>query len=80
MLIQNNGLSVCGATPQKVVPLIAAQISDRDNSVRSAALNTLVMVYGNVGDQVYKLVGQVRWCPDPWGGAQTHVVLCLAAC
>ena len=28
LLIQNNGLSVCGATPQKVVPLIAAQISN----------------------------------------------------
>lgn len=59
LLIQNNGLSVCGSTPQKVVPLIAAQISDRDNAVRSAALNTLVMVYGNVGDQVYKLAGQL---------------------
>ena len=60
LLIQNNGLSVCGGTPQKVVPLIASQISDRDNAVRSSALNTLVVVYGNVGDQVYNLVGQVR--------------------
>ena len=64
LLIQNNGLSVCGTAPQKVIPLIAAQISDRDNAVRSAALNTLVMVYGNVGDQVYKLAGQVM-CPAP---------------
>ncbi|KAL5502403.1 hypothetical protein EMCRGX_G009173 [Ephydatia muelleri] len=37
----------------------AAQISDRDNAVSSAALNNLVMVYCNVGDQVYKLAGQL---------------------
>ncbi|KAL5502406.1 hypothetical protein EMCRGX_G009176 [Ephydatia muelleri] len=37
----------------------AAQISDRDNAVRTASLNTLVMVYDNVGDQVYKLAGQL---------------------
>ena len=34
---------ICGPQPQKTVPLIASQISDRDNAVRSAALNTMVI-------------------------------------
>lgn len=50
---------VCGGSPQKTVPLIAAQISDRDNTVRTAALNTMVIVQGNVGDGVYKFTSQV---------------------
>ena len=50
---------VCGSQPQKTVPLVAAQISDRDNAVRSAALNTMVVVYGNVGEGVFKFTTQV---------------------
>ena len=50
---------VCGSQPQKTVPLMAAQISDRDNAVRSAALNAMVVVYGNVGEGVFKFTTQV---------------------
>jgi len=50
---------VCGSQPQKTVPLVAAQISDRDNAVRSAALNAMVVVYGNVGEGVFKFTTQV---------------------
>ena len=62
VLIQNNGMIVCGPQPQKTVPLMAAQISDRDNTVRSAALNTLVVVYNNMGEAVYKYTSQVSLC------------------
>ena len=60
--MQNNGMLVCGANPGKAVPLMAAQISDRDNAVRSAAINALVVVYNHVGDEVYKFTTQVREC------------------
>ena len=53
-------MTICGAQPQKTVPLIASQISDRDNAVRSAALNAMVVVYGNVGDGVFKFTSKVR--------------------
>ena len=59
-LIQYNGMSVCGTQPQKTVPVIAHQITDRDNTVRSAALNAMVIVYGNTGEGVYKFTAQVR--------------------
>ncbi len=54
--MQNNGMAVCGSQPQKSLPLLAAQISDRDNAVRSAALNAMVTIYGNVGGTVYMYV------------------------
>ena len=60
VLIQNNGMVVCGPSPQKTVPLIAAQISDRDNTVRTAALNTFVIIHGNVGEAVYKFTSQAQ--------------------
>ncbi len=50
---------VCGSQPQKSLPIVAAQISDRDNTVRSAALNTMVTVYGNTGEAVYKFTSQL---------------------
>ena len=50
---------MCQPTPQKAVQVIAQQISDRDTNVRNAALNTLVIVYDNIGDTVYKYAGQV---------------------
>lgn len=58
-LIQYNGMVVCGSQPQKTLPFIAHQITDRDNTVRSAALNTMVVVYGNTGEGVYKFTSQV---------------------
>ncbi len=62
ILIQNNGMIVCGPQLQKTLPLLAGQISDRDNTVRSAALNTMVVVYSNMGETVYKYTNQVRVC------------------
>ena len=59
LLIQNNGMVVCHPTPQKATQVIAQQISDRDTNVRNAALNTLVIVYDNIGETVYKYAGQV---------------------
>ena len=50
---------VCQPTPQKAVQVIAQPISDRDTNVRNAALNTLVVVYDNIGENVYKYAGQV---------------------
>ena len=37
-----------------MLPIITGQIADWDNAVRSAALNTMVIVYGNIGETVYK--------------------------
>ena len=51
---------ICQPSPQETLPLIAAQITDRDNAVRSAALNTMVVVYSNVGEGVYKFTSQVN--------------------
>ena len=59
ILVRDNGMVICGPQPQKTVPLIASQISDRDNAVRSAALNAMVIVYGNVGDAVFKFTSKV---------------------
>lgn len=47
-------------TPAACLKEVAKQISDRDNSVRNAALNCVVQAYNIVGEKVYKLVGNVR--------------------
>ena len=65
ILVRDNGMVICGPQPQKTVPLIASQISDRDNAVRSAALNTMVVVYGNVGDAVFKFTSKVHFFQPP---------------
>ena len=39
--------------------IVAQQISDRDNSVRSAALNTLVLGHSIIGEPIYKYIGRV---------------------
>ena len=46
--------------PNVNIKEIAKQISDRDNGVRSAALNTITIAYQIVGDQVYKLIGRLN--------------------
>ena len=43
--------------PAKVLKAVATQIADRDNGVRSAALDVVVCVHGLIGDDVYKLMG-----------------------
>lgn len=54
-------MNVCQPTPAKALKEIAIHIGDRDTSVRNAALNTVVAVYNVCGEQVYKLIGNVRY-------------------
>ncbi|XP_046394021.1 protein mini spindles [Ischnura elegans] len=58
-LIENYGISVCQPTPAAALKEVAKQISDRDNSVRNAALNCVVRAYFLEGERVYKMVGQI---------------------
>ena len=46
-------------SPFLLLQEIGKQIGDRDNSVRNAALNTVVAAYAIVGDQVYKFMGRL---------------------
>ena len=57
-LINKYGIEVCQPSP-KVLKDIAAQIADRDNAVRSAALNCIVAAYNIIGDTVHKHIGRV---------------------
>ncbi|XP_071809133.1 cytoskeleton-associated protein 5-A-like isoform X2 [Asterias amurensis] len=59
-LIESYGMNVCQPSPPKAMKEIAGQIADRDNSVRSAALNTLVQGYQAVGEEIYKYVGHLN--------------------
>ncbi len=54
-------MMVCQPSPQKSIPIIAKQITDRDNTVRSAAMNTMVFVHAYVGEGVYKFTTQVQF-------------------
>ncbi|MCL4126150.1 UNVERIFIED_CONTAM: hypothetical protein GTU68_000578, partial [Idotea baltica] len=58
-LIEGYGMSVCQPSPAAALKEVAKQISDRDNSVRNAALNCLLQVYFRQGEKVYKLIGQI---------------------
>ena len=62
-LINKCGIEVCQPSP-KVLKEIAAQIADRDNGVRSAALNCIVAAYNIVGNTVYKYIGKVELIPE----------------
>lgn len=53
-------MNVCQPTPAKALKEIAIHIGDRDTTVRNAALNTVVAAYNTCGDQVFKLIGNVR--------------------
>ncbi|KRF82972.1 protein mini spindles isoform X3 [Drosophila virilis] len=59
-LIENYGLGICQPSQQVALKEIARQISDRDNSVRNAALNCIVMAYFLAGEKIYKLIGQLN--------------------
>lgn len=59
-LIETYGTGACQPTPQHALKEIARQISDRDNSVRSAALNCIVRAYEILGDKVYKMIGNLN--------------------
>ena len=58
-LIEVYGVNVCQPSPAQALKIIAQQISDRDNNVRTAALNTIVSAYCILGDTVYKYIGNV---------------------
>ncbi|XP_022781710.1 cytoskeleton-associated protein 5-like [Stylophora pistillata] len=59
-LIQVFGMNVCQPTPPKALAAIAAQIGDRDNGVRNAALNAVVEAYFLVGEKTcYKYCSQL---------------------
>ena len=53
-------MNVCQPTPAKALKDIAVHIGYRDTTVRNAALNTVVAAYNVCGDQVFKLIGNVR--------------------
>lgn len=59
-LIETYSISVCQPSPQLALKEIARHISDRDNSVRNAALNCVVQAYFLVDEKIYKLVGQLN--------------------
>ncbi|XP_044737477.1 protein mini spindles isoform X3 [Chrysoperla carnea] len=59
LLIKSFGMQICQPSTTAALREIAKQISDRDNSVRNAALNVFVNVYRIEGENVYKLIGQV---------------------
>lgn len=59
-LIDTNGISVCQPTPPAALKIIAQQIADRDNSVRSAALNAIVVAHHLIGENVFKHIGMVN--------------------
>lgn len=59
-LIETYSISVCQPSPQLALKEIAKHISDRDNSVRNAALNCVVQAYFLVGEKIYKLVGNLN--------------------
>ncbi|XP_017091916.2 protein mini spindles isoform X2 [Drosophila bipectinata] len=56
-LIESYGMNIC---PPAAVREIARQISDRDNSVRSAALNCVVQIFFIAGEKTYKMIGQLN--------------------
>ncbi|CAG9832269.1 unnamed protein product [Diabrotica balteata] len=58
-IIEDFGITVCMPTPMACLKEVAKQISDRDNSVRNAALNCVLQAYNIVGEKVYKLVGNI---------------------
>lgn len=58
-LIESYGLTACQPSPQVALKEIAKHISDRDNSVRNAALNSVVKAYFLAGDNIYKLIGNL---------------------
>uniref|UniRef100_A0A1A9W8C3 TOG domain-containing protein n=1 Tax=Glossina brevipalpis TaxID=37001 RepID=A0A1A9W8C3_9MUSC len=59
-MIENYGLTVCQPSQQIALKEIARHISDRDNSVRNAALNCVVQAYFLAGEKIYKLIGQLN--------------------
>ncbi|XP_045478875.1 protein mini spindles isoform X2 [Harmonia axyridis] len=58
-MIELDGITICVPSPTACLKEVAKQISDRDNSVRNAALNCAVQAYLIVGEKIYKMVGNI---------------------
>ncbi|KAL3267282.1 hypothetical protein HHI36_011413 [Cryptolaemus montrouzieri] len=58
-MIELDGITICYPSPAACLKEVAKQISDRDNSVRNAALNCVVQAYLIVGEKVFKMVGNI---------------------
>uniref|UniRef100_A0A5S6QMP4 TOG domain-containing protein n=1 Tax=Trichuris muris TaxID=70415 RepID=A0A5S6QMP4_TRIMR len=58
-MIEAYGISIC-ASPQVTLKTVAQFISDRDNSVRNAALNALVSAHMHIGEKLYKFVSPLN--------------------
>ncbi|XP_044749386.1 protein mini spindles isoform X2 [Coccinella septempunctata] len=58
-MIELDGITICVPSPAACLKEVAKQISDRDNSVRNAALNCVVQAYLIVGEKVFKMVGNI---------------------
>ena len=76
-LMERHTVNVCQPSVPKAISNLASHISDRDNSVRSAALNSLVTAYVQLGESVFfKHVGSVSCLVHPF-----HSTLpCLHTC
>jgi len=57
-LIRHHGMSIL-QTPAACLKEMAKSISDRDNSVRNGAINAIIEAYYQVGEGMYKMVGNL---------------------
>ncbi|OON18339.1 HEAT repeat protein, partial [Opisthorchis viverrini] len=58
-LIERFGVNVCQPSVPVALKTISQQIGDRDSGVRTAALNSLVSAYALVGEQLWKIIGNL---------------------
>lgn len=58
-LIERYGINVCQPSPATALKEVARHIGDRDNSVRSAALNCIVQAHFLIGERVLKMIGNL---------------------
>ena len=54
-MIARAGMSILGQPKQQLLKEIAAHISDKDQTVRSSAMNCLVEVHKFIGDEIYNV-------------------------
>lgn len=59
-MIEDYGTSICQPSVAVACKEIAKSIGDRDNSVRTAALNCFVAAFFLHGEALFKFVGNVR--------------------
>lgn len=60
-LVETYGSTVMSPTGAVALKELARHIGDRDNAVRSAALNCIASAYFLEGEKVYKMIGQVLY-------------------